>query len=183
MNQKVTKVRPSYPVGEAPNLCIPQHYNEYHRFLLGRLGKRPLVAICMNPSAADEEYSDRTINRIIGVSQKLGYDGWIVSNVYPERATYASELDEFNLELATENVRLIINFLLEYGINEVWGAWGNLGHPSLQRGKKLLLSAFKQNDIRVYSFAPLTKWGEPIHPLNRSVKQNYSLSNKIYIEF
>ena len=75
MNQKVTKVRPSYPVGEAPNLCIPQHYNEYHRFLLGRLGKRPLVAICMNPSAANEEYSDRTINRIIGVSQKLGYDG------------------------------------------------------------------------------------------------------------
>ena len=152
MNQKVTKVRPSYPVGEAPNLCIPQLYNKYHRFLLGRLGKRPLVAICMNPSAANEEYSDRTINRIIGASQKLGYDGWIVANVYPERATNASDLDEFNLELAAENVRLIINFLFE-------------------------------NDIRVYSFAPLTKWGQPIHPLNRSVKQNFSLSNKIYIEF
>lgn len=183
MNQKVTKVRPSYPVGEAPNLCIPQYYNKYNRFLLGRLGKRPLVAICMNPSAANEEYSDRTINRIIGASQKLECDGWIVANIYPERATNASELDEFNLELATENVRLIINFLLEHGINEVWGAWGNLGHPSLQRGKKLLLSAFKQNDIRVYSFAPLTKWGQPKHPLNRSVKQNFSLSNKIYIEF
>ena len=78
MNQKVTNVRPSYPVGEAPNLCIPQRYNEYHRFLLGRLGKRPLVAICMNPSAANEEYSDRTINRIIGASQKLECDGWIV---------------------------------------------------------------------------------------------------------
>ena len=183
MNQKVTKVRPSYPVGEAPNLCIQQLYNKYHRFLLGRLGKRPLVAICMNPSAANEEYSDRTINRIIGASQKLGYDGWIVANVYPERATNASDLDEFNLELAAENVRLIINFLFENGINEVWGAWGNLGHTSLQQGKELLLSSFKENDIRVYSFAPLTKWGQPIHPLNRSVKQNFSLSNKIYIEF
>ena len=155
MNQKVTNVRPSYPVGEAPNLCIPQLYNEYHRFLLGKLGKRPLVAICMNPSAANEEYSDRTINRIIGASQKLGCDGWIVANVYPERATNAS----------------------------VWGAWGNLGHPSLQKGKDLLLSSFKQNNIRVYSFAPLTKWGQPVHPLNRSVKQTFSSTNKIYIEF
>lgn len=161
LNQKVTKVRPSYTVGEAPNLCIPQLYNKYHRFLLGRLGKRPLVAICMNPSAANEEYSDRTINRIIGASQKLGYDGWIVANVYPERATNASDLDEFNLELAAENVRLIINFLFENGINEVWGAWGNLGHTSLQQGKELLLSSFKENDIRVYSFAPLTKWDSP----------------------
>ena len=66
----------------------------------------------MNPSAANEEYSDRTINRIIGASQKLGYDGWIVANVYPERATNASDLDEFNLELAAENVRLIINFFV-----------------------------------------------------------------------
>lgn len=106
-----------------------------------------------------------------------------MANVYPERATNASDLDEFNLELAAENVRLIINFLFENGINEVWGAWGNLGHTSLQQGKELLLSSFKENDIRVYSFAPLTKWGQPIHPLNRSVKQNFSLSNKIYIEF
>lgn len=146
-------------------------------------GDEPLVAICMNPSAANEEYSDRTINRIIGASQKLGCDGWIVANVYPERATNASDLDKFNLELAIENVRLIINFLLENGIKEVWGAWGNLGHPSLQKGKDLLLSSFKQNSIRVYSFAPLTKWGQPVHPLNRSVKQTFSLTNKMYIEF
>ena len=81
----------------------------------------------MNPSAANEEYSDRTINRIIGASQKLGYDGWIVSNVYPERATYASELDEFNLELATENVRVIINFCLNMVLmrfGALGGIWG-----------------------------------------------------------
>ena len=183
MNSKVTKVRLYYPDGEEPNLCIPQLYNEYHRFLLGRLGTKPLVAICMNPLAANEEYSDRTINRIIGASQKLGCDGWVVANVYPERATNSFDLDEFNLELAINNVRMITNFLLENGINEVLGAWGNLCHPSLQQGKELLLSSFKRNDIRVYSFAPLTKWGQPVHPLNRSVKQNFSSSNKIYIQF
>ena len=75
MNNKITKVRPQYPIGEEPNLCVPVKYNEYHRFLLGRLGSNPLVAVCMNPSAANEEYSDRTINRIINSSKKLGYDG------------------------------------------------------------------------------------------------------------
>ena len=88
----------------------------------------------------------------------------------------------FNLELAIENVRLIINFLLEMVLKK-FGCLGNLGHPSLQKGKDLLLSSFKQNSIRVYSFAPLTKWGQPVHPLNRSVKQTFSSTNKMYIEF
>ncbi len=32
------------------------------------------MAICMNPSAANEDYSDRTINRIINASKKLYED-------------------------------------------------------------------------------------------------------------
>lgn len=181
MNDKVTKVRPAYPLGEEPNLCIPEKYNAYHRFLLGRLGTNPLVAICMNPSAANEDYSDRTINRIINASKKLGCDGWVVANVYPERATNASDLDEFNFELVDENVRIIMDFLIQNKITEVWGAWGNLVHPSLVQGRDTLLSFFKESGIRVYSFAPLTKWGQPVHPLNRSVKQNISENGKIYL--
>lgn len=183
MESKVTKVRPKYPLGEEPDLCVPAKHNEYHRFLLGRVGSNPLVAVCMNPSAANEEYSDRTINRIINASKKLGYDGWIVANVYPERATNASDLDDFNPKLSEENIRLIMEFLLDNGINEVWGAWGNLGQPSLVEGRDQLLAVFKQNNIRVYSFAPLTKWRQPVHPLNRSVKQNISESGKLYLDF
>ena len=182
MNKKITKVRPQYPIGEETNLCVPEKYNEYHRFLLGRLGTKPLVAVCMNPSAANEEYSDRTINRIINVSKKLGYDGWVVANVYPERATNASDLDEFNPDLSEENVRLIMEFLLENGIDKVWGAWGNLGQPSLVKGRDQLLVALSQNNIRVYTFAPLTKWGQPVHPLNRSVIQNISEAGKNYLD-
>ena len=80
MNDKVTIVRPAYPLGEEPNLCIPEKYNAYHRFLLGRLGTNPLVAICMNPSAANEDYSDRTINRIINASKKLYEDKLAVNS-------------------------------------------------------------------------------------------------------
>lgn len=183
MNKKVTKVRPHYPKGEEPNLCIPKKNNEYHRFLLGRLGTNPLVAVCMNPSAANEDYSDRTVNRVINVSKRLGYDGWVITNVYPERATNASDLADFSPILSEENIQRIMDFLLENKISEVWGAWGNLGHPSLIKGRDDLLSVFKDNHISIYSFAPLTKLGQPVHPLNRRVKQNFSEDGKLYLDF
>ncbi|MCU9533551.1 DUF1643 domain-containing protein [Streptococcus sp. CSL10205-OR2] len=162
---------------------MPSKYNEYHRFLLSRLGQPPLVAVCMNPSAANKSYSDRTINRIINASKKLGYNGWLVANVYPERATNASDLDDFNPDLSEENVQLILEFLIDNGIDEVWGAWGNLGQHSLVKVRNHLLDSFKQNNNCVYSFAPLIKWGQPVHPLNRSVKQNISEAGKLYLDF
>ena len=107
MNDKVTKTRPDYPENMEPNLCEPEK-NEIYRYLLGRMGKNPLVAICMNPSAANIEYSDRTINRIIKVSEKLGYDSWIIANLYPERATRASELGAYNDEQQEKNIQIIM---------------------------------------------------------------------------
>ncbi|WP_418968590.1 DUF1643 domain-containing protein [Alloscardovia omnicolens] len=130
MNNKITGARIPYPKGEEPNLSIPETYNEYYRILLGRIGTNPLVTVCMNPSTANEKYSDKTANRIINVSKKLGYDGWVIVNVYPERATKAIDLDAFNPDLSELNVQSVKNFLLDNGFKEVWGAWGNQNiHP------------------------------------------------------
>ena len=62
----------------------------------------------MRLSATNEEYNDRTINRTIGASQKLGCNGWVVANDYAERVTNDSDLNVFNLELVTESISLII---------------------------------------------------------------------------
>ena len=180
MNDKVTKIRPAYPENMEPNLCKPKK-NESYRHLLGRMGKEPLVAICMNPSAANMEYSDRTINRIIKVSEKLGYDGWIIANLYPERATRASKLGAYNNKQQKKNIKIIMKFLKCNGIKEVWGAWGNLNYSVLTKSKEKLLSELKKADIKIYTFAALTKKGEPVHPLNRVVKQDFS--RKINFDF
>lgn len=180
MNDKVTKIRPAYPENMEPNLCKPKK-NEIYRYLLGRMGKKPLVAICMNPSAANIEYSDLTINRIIKVSEKLGYDGWIIANLYPERATRASKLGAYNNKQQKKNIKIIMKFLKRNGIKEVWGAWGNLNYSVLTKSKKKLLPKLKKADIKIYTFAALTKKGEPVHPLNRVVKQDFS--RKINFDF
>ena len=129
-----------------PNLCKPEkpEENEIYRYLLGRRGKKPLVAICMNPSAANMEYSDRTINRIIKVSEKLGYDGWIIANLYPERATRASELGAYNDEQQEKNIQEIMEFLKYNGIDKVWGAWGDLNYPVLTKSKEKLFIRAKE---------------------------------------
>lgn len=124
MNEKVTRHSLPYPVGYEPNIIIPCDYCG-HRFAIGKLGTDPLVAICMNPSAARDNYSDSTINRIIRISKDLEMDGWIVFNTYPERATNAKAIEGYNPELSKENIQVIRDFLTEHNITEIWGAWGD----------------------------------------------------------
>lgn len=76
MGDKVTNYKPPYPKGYEPDFCNPQSY-EYYRFAIGEKGKNMLIAICMNPSAASDATSDKTVNRIIDASIELGYDGWM----------------------------------------------------------------------------------------------------------
>lgn len=73
-NKKVTKHSPPYEEGYAPTFSVPNGMCEC-RYLIGREGRDPLVALCMNPSAANEETSDSTVNRVIKRSYELEKDG------------------------------------------------------------------------------------------------------------
>lgn len=140
---KVTKIIIQFPKGQEPNFVVPENY-QTHRFLLGKLGKNPLVAICMNPSAANNDTSDRTVNRIINASIILDYNGRIIANVYPERATKAIDLESFNEDLCTENINILEKFLVQNNIKEVFGARGDLKFNPLQKWKNKVLEMLKK---------------------------------------
>lgn len=180
MKENVTKLSPVYPQGEEPDYIEPIEFTDF-RFALGRVGTSPLVVICMNPSAAREESSDRTINRIIGVSKTLGKDGWIVFNLYPERATNATDIDGYNEQWSSKNIETIKNFLVEHNITEVWGAWGDdKGIDALKKGKFALIDVLKEIDVKVFYFGTLTKAGNPRHILQRFEKRNYTQKNYLW---
>ncbi|MEF2920657.1 MAG: DUF1643 domain-containing protein [Acutalibacteraceae bacterium] len=179
MTDKITKHSPTYPNGYEPDYIIPTEYGP-HRFLLGKRGENPLVAICMNPSAAKDTSSDLTVNRIITISQKLRKDGWIVFNLYPERATDANKMDPFKQELSDRNVKEIKKFLVENNIKEVWGAWGDDKKLNqLIKGKQQLLTMIADIGVKVFYFGTLTRKGNPRHPLQRYEK--WDLSKKEYL--
>lgn len=180
MNEKITKRRVQYPKGDEPDYIIPKKYCSY-RFALGKKGTNPLVTICMNPSAAREIYSDATINRIIKVSHLLGHDGWMVFNIYPERATDAKKMASFRPDLLNDNILKIEKYLIENNVKEVWGAWGDDQNlDALIGGKQQLKRMLSKEKIKIYYFGTLTKKGNPRHPLQRQEKWDFSV--KKYLE-
>ena len=57
------------------------------RFVLGYDNSNPLIVIGVNPSTADERKSDATIRRVLGYMQRNGFNGFLMLNVYSQRAT------------------------------------------------------------------------------------------------
>ena len=67
-------------------LYVPDFYTEY-RYILGTRGKNPLICIGINPSTAAPDDLDNTLKSVARIAAGNGYDGWIMFNVYAQRAT------------------------------------------------------------------------------------------------
>ena len=163
MRDKITSITVNYPEGHEPDVVIPKEFMPF-RYVIGKDGDNPLVAICMNPSAARDNVSDRTVNRVVKASIDLGYDGWFVVNIYPERATDAALLDEINQGQLEENVKEIKKLLREKNIKEVWGAWGECKYEQLRMGRDALLKMLEEEGVKVFAFQ-VNASGNPKHPL------------------
>ena len=67
-------------------LYIPDFYSEY-RYILGTVGKRPLITIGINPSTAAPDALDNTLKSVQRIALGNGFDSFIMFNVYAQRAT------------------------------------------------------------------------------------------------
>lgn len=93
-----------YYLGCKPDLWDPEPEKQDHRFALGRVAgasaqNPPLISICMNPSFADQRQSDKTVNRLIRASMDNTRNGWMMLNIYPQRATNPSDLSPYDSKL------------------------------------------------------------------------------------
>ena len=122
----------------------------------------------MNPSYADEQVADKTVNRIIRASVEHGYSGWIMLNLYPERATKPKDLQPYDANLSAANCAAIAEILVEHGVTEILGAWGGLAHATIRRAKKDVLAQLVTLGVRLFSFDTPTSGGEPRHPTPRT---------------
>ncbi len=165
--------RMKYLIGHEPTFWTPDPSERTHRFALGRLavasaGRTPLVTIGMNPSYADDQIADKTVNRIIRASVDHGYSGWIMLNLYPERATNPKNLRSYDAKLSAANCAAIAEVLTAHGVTEVLGAWGGLAHATIRRAKQDVLAQLATLRVRLFSLDPPTSGGEPRHPTPRT---------------
>jgi len=140
--------------------------NEFTRFALGRKGNNPFIVFGINPSSADNVISDRTINRIQTFGKTLGFDGWLMLNVYPERSTdpelLKSEMDD---ELHWKNMECIARVLKEIEHPILCAAWGiNINvRPYLKACLRNIAESLPHATWK--SIGVRTIEGHPRHPL------------------
>ena len=162
----------NYLPGYEPTFWTPDPSERTHRFALGSIPSSPtgppLVTIGMNPSYADERVADRTVDRIIRASIEHGHSGWVMLNLYPERATKPKDLGSYDRALSAANCAAIGAVLAQHGVTEVLGAWGGIAHPTIRSAKADVLAALGSHGIRLFSLDPPTADGEPRHPTPRT---------------
>lgn len=106
-------------------IYIPEFYTEY-RYILGTVGNNPLITIGINPSTAEPEKMDNTMNSVERIAMGNGFDSFIMFNVYAQRSTDPNQMDkEINQRLHKENMQAF-QWILENSVEKpvIWAVWG-----------------------------------------------------------
>ncbi len=142
------------------------------RFILGEKGEKTLICMGINPSTATPSQLDSTLKIVRRFSKDLGYDSWIMLNIYSQRATNPNNLDtKINEFYHEENLKYIEQVLKDRNC-DVWAAWGTL------IGKRnylvnCLVDIYyisKKHSVDWYTIGKKSKKGHPHHPLYLSKK-------------
>ena len=147
----------------APTTFLP------YRYVLGKRCENPLICIGINPSTADPHKLDPTLQSVERIATRGGFDGFMMMNVYPQRATIPDELDKVcNPILHGENLAAFRHVLsLCHGTPTVWAAWGTLieKRPYLFGCLRDMIAVGEEYGARWVTAGKRSKAGHPHHPL------------------
>lgn len=149
-------------------IYIPDFYSDY-RYVLGTIGKKPLITIGINPSTAAPDALDNTLRSVDRIARGNEFDSFIMFNVYAQRATDYRNMDrELNLRLHEENMKAFRFVLQNCGENPaIWAAWGTIVEKRdyLKQCLEDMISLGNEFDASWYRTGALSKNGHPHHPL------------------
>ena len=152
-------------------LYVPDFYTEY-RYVLGTRGQNPVICAGINPSTAQPDQLDPTLQSVSRISYSNNYDSWLMFNVYAQRATIPDDMDlERNELLHRENMNAFQS-LLEYASSDgnipvIWAAWGAIIEKRRWL-KSCVVDMFTISEsyhAQWVCAGKCTKHGHPHHPL------------------
>ena len=113
-----------YKEGFEPNIWDEKKVDGC-RFVLGRKGKNTLICIGANPSKADENNSDMTMNKLCQILANNGYDGYVMLNLYPLIATKPDDLPkECDESIYSQNLEIIKRILSKFLSSDILLCYG-----------------------------------------------------------
>lgn len=118
----------------------------------------PQVAfVGLNPSTADAELDDPTINKCVAYAKNWGFGSIVMLNLFAFRSTDPSQLYQQADPVGSEND----HYLTKYGLDGdiVVAAWGN--HGVFQGRHQTVIEMLKPK----LNYLKLNQTGQPAHPL------------------
>ena len=155
------------------------------RYVLGEKGENMVACIGINPSTARPHALDNTLKSVKRISKFNGFDGWVMYNVYPQRATDPKHINILlNRDVQVKNNQIISQSIQDLGIGTVWLAFGDLitSRDFLPHCLAQLYSHLKPLDLKWKIIAEPTKKGHPKHPLYKPTESpfvNFDMENYI----
>lgn len=143
------------------------NHTDTARFILGKNGEKKLFVIGLNPSTANKEESDTTVAKVEKVARNSGFDGFVMSNLYPLRSTDPNGLPT---EVDPELFQLNIDKIIAIAQNEIspvfWAAWGGdiMLRPYLADALRTLGQTVEALNGQWVNYGELRKDGHPKHP-------------------
>lgn len=135
------------------------------RYILGKYNENPLIFVGINPSTATAEENDNTISIIEKIAFNFGYDGYIMLNLCPIRATKINN-DFFKActeKEMTDNLEYVKSIIKE-GQNVV-AAWGcHITDSSLFIQALTEINEIINSANANWVCLSKTKYGHPHHP-------------------
>lgn len=146
---------------------IYDHDEPLTRYSLGQEGDDPLVCFGVNPSTAKPGDLDPTVASVARFAIENGYDGWLMFNLYPQRATNPDKMHKhFQKKIHDKNVEVITELTNNLS-GDIWCAWGTLieKRSYLSRCLEDIYEVLSQNGNTFFSRGRISKAGHPHHPL------------------
>ncbi len=169
--QDALQADPGEPYDFDKWLYVPPMYAEY-RYVLGTKGKNPLICVGLNPSTARPEALDRTLQSVQRIALSKGYDSFLMSNLYAQRATRPEDMDaDIHDFLHRENLEAF-RYLLQSG-KDVWAAWGAVMRTRgyLRNCIRDFAKVAEEEGARWFTAGDRSKkGGHPHHPLYLSAR-------------
>lgn len=148
-------------------------FNRTRRFILWRCwpnfqlfekGLQPLVTwICLNPSIADANTDDQSVRKMEGFSQRNGFSGMLVVNLFDLISTHPEMLRgrEYD-ELTTRRNDEVIKEACK-AAGKIICAWGN--HGGLHNRDLIVMNEILRQHRRKLYALRINSNGSPAHPL------------------
>ena len=158
-------------MAEDKNWLYVNNTEDTIRYVLGEKGERMVACIGINPSTARPNALDNTLRSVKRIAQFNGFDGWIMYNVYPQRAKDPKQLhSEMDHGLLRKNIGVLCQTIQDLGIDMIWLAYGDLieSRDYLPFCMRSLYEYLKHFDLKWKIIGEPTQKGHPKHPLYKS---------------